>query len=770
MRGLETTRKRGSAFRTETVNWPLPGLVVASRRDHRRWTRLVTEWQPKEWDVPERTTTRADGARLQLAPRQRDTEARNETDDTKSAAATRASEGLGVVAASGVAVRVAAPVGVECRVDILTQSQVGSVIRSVQGSEVGGSDRAAGPAGAAALTAPPCLACLPLLGSLHVLAGHGALHLALHELAKRHGPVFALRLGAHRALAVCALGPAREVLLRKGRAFAGRARMVSTDLVSHGGRDIAFADASPAWRFHRKVVHSALYGARPPGEDSLHDIGGRRAHHAALTIPRSPHSPRPPHIHDANIRTVILWTMRSQCPQFHSAHSGLREEEWTERGRVCCGAVSREARGLVDSLEAAGRGGARAVDPEPLVARAVTAAMLALVFGAAGPGAPGAPEAEVERVLRFNRGIVETAARNHPVDLFPWLQVFPIAHLRRLRACVAVRDNFLQQKLSEHKVTVTSTVNFIITLHHHLAHVDRAHHRARSCQATGPEHGARALLSLLLEARREAERGEESAGESAGESARESAGGGEPSALQQHARRLTDDHVMMTVADVFGAGVETTVTSLRWLLAYLVHHPEVQARVHAELDVVVGTERAPRASDRTALPQLAATILETQRVRPVAPLLIPHVAMEDTSVGNFAVAKGTRVLVNMWSIHHDETAWPDPERFDPGRFLHWEGGRLQAGAPEGSSFLPFGGGPRVCLGEPLARLQLLLMSAALLQRFRFEAPRSGVGGALLLPDLAGECGVVLHPRPYLLHAVPRPPPQVVGHRGGGPRS
>ncbi|CAM9998872.1 unnamed protein product [Lampetra fluviatilis] len=532
-----------------------------------------------------------------------------------------------------------------------------------KGSGVGGSDRAAGPAdaAAAALTAPPCLPCLPLLGSLHVLAGRGALHLTLHELAKRHGPVFALRLGAHRALAVCALGPAREVLLRKGRAFAGRARMVSTDLVSHGGRDIAFADASPAWRFHRKVVHSALYGARPPGEDSLHDI------------------------------------------------------------------VSREARGLVACLEAAGLGGARAVDPEPWVARAVTAAMLALVFGAAAPGAPEAPE--VERVLHFNRGIVETAARNHPVDLFPWLQVFPIAHLRRLRACVAVRDDFLQQKLNEHK-------------------------------ATGPEHGARALLSLLLEARREAERGEEGAEEGAGQGAGEGAGGGEPSALQQHARRLTDDHVMMTVADVFGAGVETTVTSLRWLLAYLVHHPEaraVQARVHAELDVVVGAERAPRASDRAALPQLAAAILETQRVRPVAPLLIPHVATEDTSVGNFAVAKGTRVLVNMWSIHHDEAAWPDPERFDPGRFLRWEGGRLQAGAPEGSSFLPFGGGPRVCLGEPLARLQLLLMSAALLQRFRFEAPRSGVGGALLLPDLAGECGVVLHPRPYLLHAVPRPP-------------
>lgn len=86
----------------------------------------------------------------------------------------------------------------------------------------------------------------------------------------------------------------------------------------------------------------------------------------------------------------------------------------------------------------------------------------------------------------------------------------------------------------------------------------------------------------------------------------------------------------MTAAEAFGAGVETTSTTLLWILAYLLHHPEVQERVHTELDRAVGSERAVSVSDRSRLPYLDCVINEGMRIRPVSPVLIPHTAMTNS--------------------------------------------------------------------------------------------------------------------------------------------
>uniref|UniRef100_A0A671K2Q8 Cytochrome P450, family 17, subfamily A, polypeptide 2 n=1 Tax=Sinocyclocheilus anshuiensis TaxID=1608454 RepID=A0A671K2Q8_9TELE len=189
------------------------------------------------------------------------------------------------------------------------------------------------------------------------------------------------------------------------------------------------------------------------------------------------------------------------------------------------------------------------------------------------------------------------------------------------------------------------------------------------------------------------------------------------------------DHVLMTAAEAFGAGVETTSTTLLWTIAFLLHHPQVQERVHSELDECVGQARAPSLSDRSHLPLLDAVLCEVMRIRPVSPVLIPHVAMQDTSLGGHSVPKGTRVLVNMWAIHHDPKHWDEPEQFRPERFLDSSGRRVTP-----SSFLPFGAGPRVCVGESLARIELFLFASRLLQCFHFSVPPGAS-----LPELGHEC-------------------------------
>ncbi|XP_010783479.1 steroid 17-alpha-hydroxylase/17,20 lyase, partial [Notothenia coriiceps] len=276
--------------------------------------------------------------------------------------------------------------------------------------------------------------------------------------------------------------------------------------------------------------------------------------------------------------------------------------------------------------------------------------------------------------------------------------IFPNADLRLLKLCVSIRDKLLQKKYDEHKADYSDQVQ-------------------------------RDLLDALLRAKRSVDNN------NTAETSAESVG-------------LSEDHLLMTVGDIFGAGVETTTTVLKWAIAYILHHPQVQRHIQEELDRKVGGDRPPQLSDRGSLPYLEATIREVLRIRPVAPLLIPHVALSDTSIGPFTVRKGTRVVINLWSLHHDEKEWKDPELFDPARFLNSEGTGVRVPS---SSYLPFGVGVRVCLGEALAKMELFLFLSWILQRFSLSVPTGHS-----LPSLQGKFGVVLQPARYKVTATPRP--------------
>ncbi|XP_072247586.1 steroid 17-alpha-hydroxylase/17,20 lyase-like isoform X1 [Leuresthes tenuis] len=335
-----------------------------------------------------------------------------------------------------------------------------------------------------------------------------------------------------------------------------------------------------------------------------------------------------------------------------------------------------------------------ALDLSPELTRAVTNVICSLCFNSSY--CRGDPE--FETMLRYSQGIVDTVAKDSLVDIFPWIQIFPNADLHLLRQCVAIRDKLLQKKYEEHKADYS-------------------------------DHVQRDLMDALLRAKRSAENNNTT------EISAESVG-------------FSDDHLLMTVGDIFGAGVETTTTVLKWAITYLIHHPEVQRSIQDELDSKVGMARSPQLRDRGSLPYLEATIREVLRIRPVAPLLIPHVALSDTSIGNFTVRKGTQVIINLWSLHHDEKEWNNPELFNPGRFLNNKGAGLTMPS---SSYLPFGAGIRVCLGEALAKMELFLFLSWILQRFTLSIPPSHS-----LPSLDGKFGVVLQPVKYKVKATPRP--------------
>ncbi|PNJ87130.1 CYP17A1 isoform 2 [Pongo abelii] len=197
----------------------------------------------------------------------------------------------------------------------------------------------------------------------------------------------------------------------------------------------------------------------------------------------------------------------------------------------------------------------------------------------------------------------------------------------------------------------------------------------------------------------------------------------------QDSELLSDNHILTTIGDIFGAGVETTTSVVKWTVAFLLHNPQVKKKLYEEIDQNVGFSRTPTISDRNRLLLLEATIREVLRIRPVAPMLIPHKANIDSSIGEFAVDKGTHVIINLWALHHNEKEWHQPDQFMPERFLNPAGTQLISPSV---SYLPFGAGPRSCIGEILARQELFLIMAWLLQRFDLEVPDDGQ-----LPSLEG---------------------------------
>lgn len=189
--------------------------------------------------------------------------------------------------------------------------------------------------------------------------------------------------------------------------------------------------------------------------------------------------------------------------------------------------------------------------------------------------------------------------------------------------------------------------------------------------------------------------------------------------------------------EMFEAGTETTTTTLRWGLLYMMKYPDIQKKVQEEIDRVIGQSRQPCMADKPNMPYTEAVVHEIQRAGNVVPIGFPKNAIKDTTLGGYFIPKGTSIVPNLSSALNDKNEWKSPDTFNPENFIDDQGQFRKRGA-----FLPFSAGKRVCVGESLARMQLFLFFTALLQRFTFSP---GPGEEL---SLEGLMGFTYAPRPY----------------------
>ncbi|XP_069449028.1 cytochrome P450 2J2-like isoform X2 [Ovis canadensis] len=209
------------------------------------------------------------------------------------------------------------------------------------------------------------------------------------------------------------------------------------------------------------------------------------------------------------------------------------------------------------------------------------------------------------------------------------------------------------------------------------------------------------------------------------------------------ASSFREENLIYNTLDLFLAGTETTSTALRWGLLYMALNPEIQEKVQAEIDRVLGQSQQPSTATRESMPYTNAVIHEVLRMGNVIPLNVPREVAVDTTLAGYHLPKGTMVMTNLTALHNDPTEWATPDTFNPEHFL--ENGQFK----KRESFLPFSIGKRMCLGEQLARTELFIFFTSLLQKFTFRPPENEK------LSLKFRVSLTLAPASHRLCAVPR---------------
>lgn len=351
---------------------------------------------------------------------------------------------------------------------------------------------------------------------------------------------------------------------------------------------------------------------------------------------------------------------------------------------------------------------------------------LSLVTGAGLLTADGEPWRRHRRIMQpaFHHGGLDQVAaatltaaeglRQIWDDAPPGLPVDADAATMRMMLGVVGRTLFADD-LAEHGERVVTAVEEAL-------HVVLA--RARSPLGNGP------LARLPSPSRRRLRRSvttlDEVCAEVVGRRRRQGVGGEDDDLLAVLLRAsddLSDREIRDEIVTLVIAGYETVASSLTWTLHLLADAPQVQKQLHAELDEVLaasdvspdGVNRAPNWSDLPRLAYTRAVVDESLRLYPPAWVITRRAVAEDR-IDDVTIPSGTLLLISPWLLHRREQTWSDPLRFDPTRFLGGEQTRRREG------YLPFGAGPRLCIGRDFALVEATLVLAALLRDRTVQPP------------------------------------------------
>jgi len=206
-----------------------------------------------------------------------------------------------------------------------------------------------------------------------------------------------------------------------------------------------------------------------------------------------------------------------------------------------------------------------------------------------------------------------------------------------------------------------------------------------------------------------------------------------------HLDTFTESQLLHVLADLFGAGTDTSMTIIKWVLLYMILYPDLQTQVQEEVDAVIGSGRYASISDMEHLPVTEAVIQEVQRLRTILPLGVPHGTTHDCELGGYRIPKKTMIVPLFWAMNLDPQLWDDPHTFRPERFLDADRKLRKC-----DNFMPFQTGKRMCIGADLGRITVFLFTVSVLQRFRLDFPPGFNFDTNQKPDY----GFTLVPPPY----------------------
>jgi cytochrome P450 len=190
---------------------------------------------------------------------------------------------------------------------------------------------------------------------------------------------------------------------------------------------------------------------------------------------------------------------------------------------------------------------------------------------------------------------------------------------------------------------------------------------------------------------------------------------------------------LIVAQDLIAGGTESSAVTVEWAISELLKKPEIFKKAAEELDTVIGRDRWVEEKDIVNLPYIDAIAKETMRLHPVAPMLVPRLSREDCKIEGYDILKGTRVLVNVWTIGRDPAVWENPNEFCPERFI----GKDIDVKGHDYELLPFGSGRRMCPGYSLGLKVIQSSLANLLHGFTWKLPGNMEKESLDMEEIFG---------------------------------